>query len=138
MAKDQSIRPAALAVGAGVTLGILYFATRKKRRCKEMSGIWSKHPPLHLTEDAQEEAFAFSRHRLASYLVGNESYKLSDITLETAEHLEDDCDWEGKLTKRQEEVLEGLDKVVRKVSDEAKAMGPAIFAAKYGGAGSQE
>lgn len=133
MAKKKDIRPAAIAVGAGVTIGILYLATRKKKRCKQMSGVWSKHPPLHLTEDAQEEAFAFARHRLASHLVGNESYKLSEITLQTAEHLEDDCDWEGKLTKRQKQVFEGIDKVVHKVSDEAKSMGPAVFAAKYGG-----
>ncbi len=138
MAKKQDIRPAAIAVGAGVTIGILYLATRKRKRCKQMSGVWSKHAPLHLTEDAQEEAFAFARHRLASHLVGSDSYKLSDITLQTAEHLEEDCDWEGKLTKKQEQVFEGIDKIVHKVSDEAKSIGPAQFSAKYGGGGTAD
>jgi len=133
MANKEEIRPLAIAAGVAVALGIVYIATRKKNKCKELTGIWAEDD-LHLTEEAQNEAFHLARRKLANQLMASGEYTLFDTQDYVANHLIE-CDWEARESDKQKQVWSAIGKIVARVAEEAKQMGSYEFATKYGGGG---
>lgn len=129
----DEIRPAAIAAGVAVALGIVYLATRKGNRCKELPDIWAKDD-LHLTEEAQDEVFRLARRKLANQLMASGEYTLFDTQEYVANALVE-CDWEDRKTDKQKQVWSAIGKIVARVAEEAKQMGSYEFATKYGGGG---
>lgn len=136
MANKEEIRPMAIAAGVAVALGIVYVATRKGNKCKELPGIWAKDD-LHLTEEAQDEIFRLSRRKLANQLMATGEYTLFDTQEYVAGQLVE-CDWENRKTDKQKQVWTAIGKIVARVAEEAKQMGSYEFATKYGGGGASE
>lgn len=130
MANKDELRPLAIVAGVGVALGIVYLATRKKSKCKELPGIWVEED-LHLTEEAQEEAFRLARRKLASQLMATGTYTLAETHEYVADHLID-CDWSKRDTEKQKQVWRGIGTIVARVTEEAK-LDTYAFATKYGG-----
>lgn len=133
MAKKDEFRTPAIVAGVAVTAGIIYFAFRKKNRCKELPDIWDEGD-LHLTQEAQEQIFDLSRRKLASQIIASGEYTLYETQEWVANQLVE-CDWEEKKTDKQKQVWTAIGKIVARVAEEAKQMGPYEFATKYGGGG---
>ncbi len=131
MANQEEIRPVAIAAGIAVALGIVYFATRKSNKCKELPGIWAEDD-LHLTQEAQDEVFRLARRKLSNQIMAKGSYTLSETQEYVANSLIE-CDWEERKTDKQKQVWTAIEKIVARVAEEAKAMGSYEFVSKYGG-----
>ena len=129
MAK-KDLRPAALAAGIVVVGGVILYSMRKKKFCTELPDIWTEEGPLHLTADAQEEAFELARGKLLEYMISSSDYKLSDIYMYVADSLRD-CAWEDPESKQQKEALGGIKTIVNQVNAEAK-QDPDEFRKRYG------
>ena len=127
--KDE-LRPLAIVAGVGVGLGIIYLATRKKSKCKELPGIWAEGD-LHLSEEAQDEAFRLARRKMANQLMASGTYTLSETQAYVADNLIE-CDWENRKTDKQKQVWKSIGTIVARVAKEAKP-DPYAFATKYGG-----
>lgn len=119
MAK-QDLRPAALVAGAVVLGGIVFFSVQKKRGCSNLPNIWAKEGPLHLTQEAQDEAFELARYKLREYMLDEKAeYKLSDIQMYVADSLRD-CSWEKLETQHQKDVWRGIGQIVNEVNQRAE------------------
>jgi len=131
MANKDELRPLAIVAGVGVGLGIIYLATRKKSKCKDLPGIWADED-LHLTEEAQTEAFRLARLKMANQLMASGTYTLSGTQEYVADNLIE-CDWSDRKTDKQKQVWRAIGTIVARVAEEAKQMGSYEFATKYGG-----
>lgn len=116
---DKNIQPAVLAVGLVVVGGIVLFSMRKRNRCEKLPDIWAEEGPLHLTPEAQDDAFEMARYKIREYILAGEIYKLSDVQMYVADELRD-CAWEKPNTDEQKQVWSGLGQIVTQVNARAK------------------
>ena len=130
MADKNELKPLAIVAGIGVGLGIIYLATRKKNKCKELPGTWSEDD-MHLTERAQDEAFSLARRKLANQLMATGTYTLAETQEYVADNLVE-CDWDDRKTDKQKQVWRSIGTIVARVAEESKP-DPYAFATKYGG-----
>ncbi len=135
MANKDELRPIAIVAGVGVGLGIIYLATRKRSKCKELPGIWEEDD-LHLSDDAQDEVFRLARRKMANQLMSSGTYTLAETQEYVANHLIE-CDWEHRKTDKQKQVWRAIGTIVARVAEEAKP-DPYAFATKYGGGAEAE
>lgn len=115
----RDIQPAVLGVGLLVIGGLFVFSSRKKRLCKNLPDIWTEEGPLHLTIEAQEDAFELSRNKIREHVIAGGIYKLSDIQMYVADGLRD-CAWEKLSTNEQKQVWSGIGEIVNEVNQRAK------------------
>lgn len=127
---DKDLRPAALAVGIIVVGGVILYSMKKKKYCTELPGIWTEEGPLHLTEEARDEAFELARSKLLDYMISASDYKLSDIYMYVADSLRD-CAWEDLESEQQRQAFGGIKTIVNQVNEEAK-QDPDEFRKRYG------
>jgi hypothetical protein len=130
MPTKNELRPVAIVAGVGVGLGIIYLATRKKSKCKELPSIWTEND-LHLSEGAQDEIFRLARRKMANQLMATGTYTLAETQAYVADNLIE-CDWEDRKTDKQKQVWRSIGTIVARVAEEAKS-DPYAFATKYGG-----
>lgn len=115
----KDLRPAAVAAGVVAVAGIILFAGKERRKCTRLPGIWDESGPLHLTEDAQDEAFDLARSKFREYILkGDAIESLNDISMHVADSLRS-CDWENLETKQQIQVWDGIKTIVNRVNEEA-------------------
>lgn len=116
----KDLQPAAIAAGVVAVAGVILFARKERKKCKELPGIWDEDGPLHLTEEAQEDAFDLSRSKFREYILqGEEVESLNDISMHVADSLRD-CNWEELETKQQLQAWEGIKSIVKQVNEETK------------------
>lgn len=109
---NKGLKPAAIAAGLAVLGGIVFFSSRKRTSCRKLPGIWSSEGPMHLTQEAQDDAFELARYKIREYVLSEEDYKTSDIVLAVADGLRE-CKWENLETEQQEDVWSGLEQIVK-------------------------
>lgn len=116
----KDLRPAAIAAGAVVVTGLLLMARKERKKCEKLPGIWDEDGPLHLTEEAQEDAFDLARSKFREYILQGESIEsLNDISMHVADSLRD-CNWEELETKQQLQAWDGIKSIVNQVNEEAR------------------
>ncbi len=135
MVNKDKIKPLAIGVGVAVGVGVIYLATRKRSKCKELPGIWEEDD-LHLSEEAQDEAFRLARRKLANQLMATGTYTLAETHEYVANHLIE-CDWSERKTDKQKQVWRAIGTIVARVAEEARSDSYA-FATKYGGGAEAE
>jgi len=109
---EKDLRPAALIAGAVVIGGVFLFSSRKKKACTELPDIWSKEGPLHMTKEAQDEAFGLAKYKIREYVLSNADYTLSDIVMSVADGLRE-CKWENLESDQQKQVWSGIEQIVK-------------------------
>ena len=107
------IRPEVLGAGAAVIGGVLFFSMRKTRRCKRLPNIWTEEGPIHLTNDAQDEVFDLTEHKIREYVLADEEFTVDDIVMAVANELKG-CNWDNRKTVQQREVWDSIRLIVRK------------------------
>jgi len=119
--KAKDLQPAAIAAGAIVVGGLLFMAHKKRKKCRELPGIWSEEGPLHLTPEAQEEAEEIARQKIKAYIMASDEppVTLNDIVMSVADELRD-CAWEDLETEHQKQVWHGIKSIVEHVNEEAR------------------
>lgn len=108
----QDLKPAAIAAGLAVVGGIIFFSSKKNHSCKKLPDIWSEEGPLHLTQEAQEDAFKLARYKIREYVLSNENYITSDIVMSVADGLRE-CKWEKLETDQQKQAWSGIEQIVK-------------------------
>lgn len=111
MARDD-LKPAAWAAGILVVGGIVFFASKKKKSCRELPDIWSKEGPLHMTQSAQDETFELAKYKIREHVLSRKGYTLSDIVMAVADGLRE-CKWEDLETDQQKDVWRGIEQIVK-------------------------
>lgn len=119
MIKEKDVQPIVLAAGLIAVGGLFLFASRKKRRCEKLPGIYTEDGPIHLTKISQDRAFEAARYKLREYILAGEEYNLSDIVLYVADELRD-CSWENLKTDEQKAVWSSIMQIVNEVNQTAK------------------
>jgi len=109
---NEDINPAVLAAGILVVGGIVFFASKKKRSCRELPDIWSEEGPLHMTQPAQDETFELAKYKIREYALSRKGYTLSDIVMSVADGLRE-CKWEDLKTDQQKDVWKGIEQIVK-------------------------
>ncbi len=117
---EDKVRPIALAAGAIVGIGLIYFMVKKGQKCTEFPGIWTDDNPLHLTIEVQNKAFESARERVRAAMTAGTGLETSTIALAVANEIQE-CDWAKRKTAKARQVWDGISKVVSRVYEEAKA-----------------
>ena len=119
--KSDGISTGAIAAGAAVAIGIVYFATKSKTKYSRLPDIWKEEGPLHLTDDALSDADHFIRRRMREYIIAGTGINRADLQLEAAHHLEDCKHWgnEEKMSDKQKQVWEALNDLISRIKSEA-------------------
>jgi len=119
--KSDGLSTGAIAAGAAVAIGIVYFATKSKSKCSRLPGIWKEEGPLHLTEDALSDADDYVRRRMREYIISGAGINRADLQLEVAHHLEDCKHWgnQEKMSDKQKQVWEALGDLISRIKSEA-------------------
>ncbi len=129
MTGKSDMKPAAIFAGVAVLGGLLFYSSRKKKRCTDLPEIWSEGGPLHLTKSAQDEAYDSARYKIREYMLSNEQYTLADVTMAVADELRD-CAWEDLESDKQKQAWSGIKSIVGEVNRRAKA-DPDAFRASF-------
>lgn len=119
---EDKARPVALAAGAIVGIGLIYFMVKKGQRCTEFPGIWTDDNPLHLTIDVQNKAFESARERVRAARTAGTGLEVATISLAVANEIQE-CDWAKRTTEKARQVWDGINKVVLRVYEEASEKG---------------
>ena len=118
-----NLQPEAIAAGVAVALGIAWLATRKSRKCKNLSGIWYDEGPLYMTQDAFDKANDYIRHRIREHIIANAGIDSAEIQLGAANQLEDCNNWgrSEKMSDNQKKVWKSLGDLIARTTQEAQA-----------------
>lgn len=120
MAGKDEINPLVILAGLAVVGGVLFLSSRSKKKCSELPGIWAPEGPLHLTREAQTEAYEAARYKLREYILSGDEYTLSDVKMYVADSIRD-CEWEKLDTDEQKDAWNGIGVIVNEVNERAKA-----------------
>jgi hypothetical protein len=112
---DEPIRRGAVVAAAVMGLGITYFMVDKNRRCSTFSNVWDDPGDiggLHLQEHVIEDAEHWTRQRLRSILLAQETPNRDELHEGLAGYIAD-CDWESSRKKKKgRQVWDSLGKIV--------------------------
>jgi len=112
---NEPIRREAVAAAAIMALGITYFMVDKNRRCSTFSDVWADPGTLgglHLKEDVIDDAEHWTRQRLRSILLAQETPQRDDLLEGLAAYIAE-CDWESARKKKKgRQVWDSLAKIV--------------------------
>jgi len=119
--RTKDLQPAAIAAGAIVVGGLLFLGHKKRKRCRQLPGIWEEDGPLHLTPEAQDEAHELAKYKIREYLLssGNAPTDIEEVVSYVANNMRD-CAWDDRETEHQKQVWHGIQLIVEELWEEAQ------------------
>jgi hypothetical protein len=112
----NEIKPTALLAGLAVLGGVMLFASKKKKQCTELPGIYDEESPLHITEEYHAQAYQAAKMRIRDNLLTKQGpSSLTDTKLHVAKQLRQ-CDWEKLTTFQQKAVWNAISVIVEEVN----------------------
>ena len=93
MKKKAKVYPEALLAAAAAGLGVYLLLDFSFGNCENFKGIWSDTSPLHLTEEAQNDANRKANELVREYLISNTPIVRIELQSALAKYMASDCSW---------------------------------------------